>query len=256
MKKNKLLLLVLLAGFAFSCKDTFIDPATYDQGFDYYPLAKGDYRIYSVTDINFKNNIGDTSRFQMREVVDTSFTDQTSTLKYKIIRATRKDEESDWVEDSVLVVSKSEEAVLLTKNNTTYVSLVFPVKEGKAWLGDAYNNRNRDDLESSPYDRKEFYTYTRVGEPFRFDPKELVEVPDGGVQFDQTATVVQGTPQDNFTQLDDRKEVYARGIGRVYRRFNRVVYCNESDSKTCPYGVGYKLNGNERHEILVSYGHN
>lgn len=254
MIKNKLIPF-LLTFFMTGCTNTYVEPDPNALGYEYYPVAVGDYRIYDVTGINFKNNVGDTTRYQMREVVDTFFVDQTNTLNYKIVRATRQDESAVWVEDSVMLVAKSTSSVILTKDNTKYVKLVFPVKEGAVWLGDAYNNHVINALEEDPAKRKEPYTYTHVGKPFRFNGKTLKETADGSLNFGETVTVVQGTPTNNLVQLDERKEVYANGIGRVYRLFNRVVYCNDSESKSCPFGEEYKLNGNERYEVLMSYGH-
>jgi len=236
--RKALLLLVVLAGFASGCEEKYKDPDPQAMGYGYYPLEIGDYRIYSVTDIKFKNNVGDTMRFQMQERVDTTFLDQTNTLNYKIVRSTRSDENSVWVEDSVLAVTKSETSLQLLQDNTKYVKLVFPVKNGKTWKGDAFNTHSINKNEKEPY------TYIQVGEPFQLND----------LTFPNTATVIQGTPINNLIQLDDRKEVYAEGVGRVYRLYNRVVYCNETTGAGCEFGIEYKLDGHERHEELISYG--
>ncbi|MBF9253655.1 hypothetical protein I2I11_10155 [Pontibacter sp. 172403-2] len=254
MSGKKLLLPVLLSACIAGCTTTYVEPDPHAFGYNYYPVAVGDYRIYNVTDINFKNNVGDTTRYQMREVMDTSFVDQTNTLNYKIVRATRQDENAAWAEDSVMVVAKSTTSVILTRDNTRYVKLVFPVQEGKVWLGDAFNNHVINKLAEDPYDRKEPYTYSQVGEPFRFDEGALAESADGLIQFAPTITVIQGTHTPNMVQLDDRKEVYAEGIGRVYRLFNRVVIAPCSPDQ-CEFGENYKVNGHERHEVLIAYGH-
>lgn len=233
-----LLLLVVFAGFAAGCEDKYKDPDPQAMGYGYYPLVIGDYRIYNVTDIRFKNDVGDTARFQLQERIDTSFYDQTNTLNYKVVRSVRPDENSPWVDDSVLVLTKSETSLLLTQDNTKYVKLVFPVKNGKTWAGDAFNSRKVNLNEKEPY------TYTKAGEAYQVS----------GQRFPNTVTVIQGSPTKNLVQLDDRKEVYAHGVGRVYRLYNRVVYCNETGSSNCQFGVDYKLNGHERHEELISYG--
>jgi hypothetical protein len=238
--RKALLLLVVLAGFVSGCETKYMDPDPKAMGYDYYLLAIGDYRIYNVTEIKFRHNVGDTSRFQLQERVDTSFLDQTNTLSYKIVRSIRPDEFSPWVEDSVMVVTKTENNVLLLKDNTKYVKLVFPVKNGKSWAGDAFNTH------VTGSDEKEPYTFTLVGEPYTAS----------GQVYDKTATVIQGTPTKNLIQLDDRKEVYAEGVGLVYRLMNRVIYCNDSGTADCEFGVDYKLQGHERHEELIAHGSN
>ncbi|GAB3813734.1 hypothetical protein [Pontibacter rugosus] len=236
--KKTLLLLAMLTGVITACEETFVEPDPKAMGYDYYPLEIGDYRVYNVTDIKFRSNVGDTSRFQIRELVDTSFYDQSNTLNYKIVRAVRADDTKPWVEDSVMTVLKSNGSVLLTQNNTTFVKLVFPVKENKTWAGDAFNNNVIN------VDEKEPYTYTNVGESYTVR----------GQVFDKTATVIQGNPTNNLVQLNDRKEVYAEGVGRIYRLYNKVVYCNETQSVDCNFGEDFKLFGTERHEELVTYG--
>ncbi|ARS34843.1 hypothetical protein [Pontibacter actiniarum] len=248
--KNALLLLVMLAGLLTACEDKHKEPDPAMMGFGYYPLEIGDYRIYQVTDISYKNDVGDTARFQLRERIDTSFTDQTNELVYKVVRSVRPDEGSPWVDDSVYVVSKTSKMLLLTKNNTKFVKLVFPVKEGKTWLGDAYNDRKALSYEPDPSKRSDYYlgkdpyTYENRGASFTVN----------GETYGNTVTVVQGVPTESWIGLDDRKEVYAEGVGMVYRLYKRIVYCNETESSGCDYAIGFKLYGNERTEELISQG--
>ncbi|MDX5422904.1 MAG: hypothetical protein LPK14_11670 [Hymenobacteraceae bacterium] len=242
--KNALLCCLLLVGLLAGCKEDSVEPDPDAIGYTYYPLAVGDYRIYNVMDIKFTHNVGDTTRFQLREVVDTTFVDQTNTLNYKIVRSTRPNANAAWVEDSVLVVTASSRNLILTKDNTKYVKLVFPVKEGKTWVGDAYNDHALSEGDGSITDRKELYKYEQVGQPYELN----------GRTYPETLTVIQGNPTKNFVLFDERKEVYAKGAGMVYRLFNRVVYCNDTNSRDCEYGVDYKLNGHERHEVLIEHG--
>lgn len=236
--RKALLLLVVLAGFLAGCENKYKDPDPAAMGYDYYPLEIGDYRIYNVTDIRFRSNVGDTNRFQLRERVDTSFYDQTGQLVYKVIRSVRPNENRSWVDDSVLVVSKTNSMVLLTQDNSRFVKMVFPVKEGNKWQVDAYNDR------LGTNDEKEYYTFRNVGESYEVN----------AIVYPKTITVVQGTPFNNV-KLDDRKEVYAEGVGRVYRLFNRAVYCEGSEINTdCQMGVEFKQSGHERHEVLVAHG--
>ncbi|MFD2998949.1 hypothetical protein ACFS7Z_01140 [Pontibacter toksunensis] len=247
--RKALLLLVVIAGFVAGCdrNEEEVDPAL--MGYDYYPLEIGDYRIYKVTDIRFQHNVGDTTRFQLMERVDTSFYDQTDKLNYKIIRSVRPDENSGWVEDSVFVVSKQSTKVMLTKDNTRYVKLVFPIKDGVSWLGDAYNDHKANIISRDPNKRAEYYLDK--------DPSIYHNKRASYTLMDKTylntVTVIQGYPSHDGVGLDDRKEVYAEGVGLIYKIFNRVMYtpCSIED---CVYGEKYKIHGHERHEELISHG--
>ena len=241
MRKALLFCILAFVVFLAGCETTYLEHDPEKLGLEYYPIKKGDFKIYKVVDIKYQNNVATKDSFEMREVVDTSFYDQTNTLTYKIVRSIRRYNQSTWLDDSVMTVTKSDKFVLLTKDNTKFVKMVFPVKEGNVWLADAYNDRIINDLEKDPFLRKEHSVYTSVGEPFSVK----------GKSYPNTVTVVQGKPQDTVIQLDDRKEVYAKGIGRVYRLFNRVVYCNNS---SCSQIEKFKLNGHERRETLIEFG--
>ncbi|MHC2991357.1 hypothetical protein OB13_07100, partial [Pontibacter sp. HJ8] len=179
--RKALLLLVVLAGFMAGCENKYKDPDPTAMGYDYFPLEVGNYRIYEVTDIRFRSNEGDTNRFQMRERVDTSFYDQTNQLVYKIVRSVRAGEIQSWVDDSVMVVAKTDKMVLQTQDNNKYVKLVFPVKEGASWVGDAYNNRTTGGTSTSLPAKKEHYYYQKVGNAYEVN----------GQKYAKTVTVVQ-----------------------------------------------------------------
>lgn len=239
-------LLVVLAGCTESAAP---DPAK--MGYRYYPIEVGDYRIYFVTNIRTQFDKGDTTRFFLREVVKSSFVDQTNTLNYRIERSLRPSNRSQWVADSVFVVTKSLTNVILTKDNTKRVKLVFPVKEDKTWAGDAYNNNGYFDPEEQTITH-EPYSYEKVNQSFVFNDKHFI-YNNTALQLDSTATVIQGEPRDDKIMSDHRKEVYAAGIGMVYRLFSRAVYAPCSDD-ACEFGEGYVLNGHERHEVLIEHG--
>ncbi|OKL41396.1 hypothetical protein [Pontibacter flavimaris] len=249
--RRALLLLVVLAGLVAACEDKYKDPDPKVMGYDYYPLEVGDWRIYDIMDIRYMSDVGDTTRFQLRERVDTTFYDQTNTLNYKIIRSVRANENTPWVDDSVMTVIKSTTSLMLTQHNIKHVKLVFPINNGKNWLGDAFNQNNigrsfdPDSMKRSEYyNSKDTYSYTNVGDPLTLN----------GKKYENTLTVIQGLPIETWIGLDDRKEIYAKNVGMVYKQHIRIVYCNESKSESCPYGDRYKLYGHERHEKLISHG--
>lgn len=249
MRRALLLLVVALAGLVAACEDKYKDPDPKIMGYDYFPLEVGQYRVYDVMDIRFMSDMGDTSRFQLRERIDTTFIDQTGKLNYKIIRSVRANENMNWIDDSVMVVTKSDAMVMLTKNNTKYVKMVFPVMEGKEWLGDAFNNNQANSYNPDPEKRadyylgKEPYTFDNVGQPFTVNDET----------YSNTVTIIQGDAINSSVGFDDRKEVYAEGVGMVYRLFTRIIYTACSPDN-CPYGPEYKIHGHERHEKLIDYG--
>lgn len=242
---KKMLCWVILAFVVVSCDESYVTPDPEARGLNYYPLQVGDYRVYDVTDIEYQNNEPTEKHFQMREWVADSFMDQTNVLTYKIIRSVRPDAQSEWQDDSVMTVTKDEKMVILTKDNTKYIKLVFPVEEGKTWIGDLYNSHVIIEDEPNPYLSKESYQYLNVDQPFDTETEN----------FDKTVTIIQGEPKldPEYSVFDDRKEVYARGIGKIYRLFHRLSF-DECSSGNCPNGEGYILDGHKRTEVLIDYG--
>jgi hypothetical protein len=249
MIKN-LLCWVILAFVVVSCDESYVTPDPEARGLNYYPLQVGDYRVYDVTDIEYQNNVPTEKQFQMREWVADSFMDQTNALTYKIIRSVRPDAQSEWLDDSVMTVTKDANQVILTKDNTKYIKFVFPVTEGKTWIADLYNDNVIDEDEPNPYLSKEYYRYLNVDQPYA----------SGIENFQQTVTVIQGEPNNDpehpdfdNSKFDDRKEIYAKGIGKIFRLFHRLEY-KPCSPDNCPSGKFYILDGHKRTEVLIDYG--
>lgn len=237
---KKVLCWCVLAFLAVSCDESFVTPDPEARGLNYYPLEVGQYRIYDVTDIHYQNDVATEERFQMREWVVDSFMDQTNTLTYKIIRSVRPNTQAEWLDDSVMTVTKDHNRVVLTKDNTRYVKMVFPVQEGKIWQADILNNRYNPDSTG-----KENSVYVSVDKPYM--------LPNGTV-YDKAATVFIGAASVDSTIVDKRREVYARGIGKILRVFDRknLQGCQMDDC-----GEDYVspiLDGHERHEVLIEHG--
>lgn len=241
--RRALLLLVVLSAFVAGCESKYKDPDPQAMGYDYYPLEIGQYRVYNVTDIRFSSNIGDTTRFQLRERVDTSFHDQTGQLVYKVIRSIRPNYRAEWLDDSVIIVNKTERMVLISKDNTKYVKMVFPVSGNKKWEMDAYNSKVVVDSVAKLYVIKQQYIYENIDQPFAVN----------GVEFSNTVTVKPVVP-DIVGRLDDRREIYSRNIGLVYRIYNKVTYCELANRNDCPKYEDWRDVGHEREEILIEHG--
>ena len=198
MLKNFLVLL-LLGFIVFGCKSENDKLTDLEIGRNYYPLKKGNYWIYDVTETTVRNNIYDSVKYQVRETVDTVYRNLENEDTYHIIRARRQNASAAWLNDSVFTANKSGTNVRLTHNNYKVVKLIFPVMEGKGWDANAFNT-----LEENQY------YFRDIGQAYALRD----------TTYSNTLTVVQGEP--NEVTLDDRYEIYAYGIGLVHKRF--IVY--------------------------------
>ncbi|MEX0968191.1 MAG: hypothetical protein WD077_13200 [Bacteroidia bacterium] len=181
--------------FLISCKDEVIDPVKMyeqyyrvDTGYIYY------YRVDSVRYSNFDPDNVDTVVNYLRVEFTEPYTDQAGETAYKVKRSAGKSEHGPWTLMNVWSVKKLDNAVHFTAENVKYVKMVFPVKEGGTWNGNAYNTGG-----------EAIYTYANVHKP-----KAV-----GDLYFDSTATVVE-LADSNLIFQDMKSAVYATGIGLVH----------------------------------------
>ncbi len=222
-------LLVALTGLFYSCSETeeINDQTT---GKIYYPVEIGDFRIYNVTAVRLlQDTVSDSSSFQLRERVDTLYSNLAGEPTYKIIRSRRPTPDDVWIDDSVITVTVSNNQVRKQTSNVESVKMVFPIRDGKTWNPNVYNT-----LEPG----RAFYT--NVGQPFSTD----------GKNYGKTTTVMVNDFVSAISR-DVRKEVYAENVGLVYKNYEVIEFCNIS---ACKFNLDYILRGNRRIEVLDSYG--
>ena len=198
MLKN--LFLSLLITLLFTRCSEEVSPTDATIGREYYPVKVGNYWIYDVVETRVSNNKYDSTKYQIRELIDTVFRNAANELTYRVVLSRKKSSDLNWTNDSLFSLNKSVGDVRRTQNNTKVINLLFPVQEGKQWNPNAFNTREADDINF----------YKGVNQPFVLN----------NITYDSTVTVVQGEP--NNTVLDDRQEVYAYKVGLIYR--NHTVY--------------------------------
>lgn len=231
--KPTLLLSLLLAFFLAGCQTSTIELDPDALGHRYFPLEVKGFRIYEVSETRYLNDQATTTSYQVRERVDTVYSDLANEQVYRIVRSRRENGSRPWVDDSVIVVSRSLSDLRVTRHNVKVVQLIFPVRNGKSWNPNAFNT-------AGPHE----FTYQAVGLPYTVDDRV----------FNKTVTVVQGDVS-NLIQLDERKEVYAEDIGLVYRLYTRLNYCD--DPSKCPFNrqpSPYIQEGIRRIDKLIAYG--
>jgi hypothetical protein len=234
MFKN-LIILLLLAGGLCQCTDN-ID-LTNDMAREYYPVKVGNYWIYDVSETTFNKqflkNPTDSVTYQVRELVDTVYRDQTGELTYRVIRSRRADATQAWGSDSVVTINKSASDVRYTRENLKVVKLVFPAGENKKWNGNAFNIRGAEE-----------YTFAQVGQPYTLDD----------TTYTNTVRVNQFF-NENLVELEDRHEVYALGIGMVYKRVIDLDYCRGGNGQQCEVGQHYVVYGRRILQKLRAFGY-
>ena len=224
-----------------------------DAGLGYYPVAVGNYWIYAVADTTWSpaSNQGSqvmpsvpTARaFQFREAIASSFTDAAGKTAYRLVRSRRLTASAAWVDDSVFTLSPSAQSVILTRNNLRTLELIFPVREGRLWNFNAYNNNSEDTVTA------ETRRYSHVGEPFSTTVSGTAKAYPATV----TTTNEGKAKEDDAYYVKTYQQVFAKGVGPVFRRQRRFVnfyYINSSGGHVVFVPRSYTF-GYSRRETLI-----
>lgn len=200
------------------------------EGEEYFPLGKGAYTVYKVTETKYSIVSGNETReYFLKEVVADSASDDFNNLVYRIERFSKDNEEDPWDLDSVWTARKSGNQFIKVENNIEFVKLVIPVKEGKEWNGNAFNSRE-----------KETYRMEMVHQPLLLND----------IQFDSTLTQIQKM-DSNVVAQDFRTEIYAKGVGLIYKKFIVTTNHQENGSIVFPIKID---NGIDLTQTIIEYG--
>lgn len=159
-----------------------------------------------------------TKSYHAKDSIGASFIDVTGNISYPIFRfVTDTLELGSWQYiSSYMVTLKNKTVETIDDANNRFISLISPIENDATWKGNKY--LETESAESpirylSDWD----YTYQNVNMPFAV----------AGENIDSTITVLQRdetTPEgpfdpDFFKQRNYSIEVYAKGVGLVYKDF-------------------------------------
>jgi hypothetical protein len=201
LRKIKPEYLLLLAAFMVvlaSCKkDT---PKITNMNYGYYPLKKGMYRIFNADSMRYNGlsvNPHDSSIFQLKDVIASSFTDANGNMAYRIEQYKRKTPNDSWSMSKVYVATFKALQLEEVDNNARRIKLLFPALAGKSWDANPYNVLDSQGLYHS--------TYTQANVPYKI----------ANFSFDSSATI-QLQSVDNFVDHFYNEEIYASKVGLIY----------------------------------------
>ena len=235
-----------------SCQDTV--EVLPDSGTDYYPVAVGNFWVYAVADTTWSlasqstPSVRTPSAFQFKETITETLTDAAGQKAYRLVRATRLTPADAWRNDSVFILSANARFVTLNRNNARTLELIFPVKEGRSWNLNAFNNNSNDTITA------ETRQYSRIGQPF------TTAAGAGNPSATYPATITTnntGTAaENNLIKIVNYQQVFAKKIGPVFRRRRNLLpyYYNSQSTGNPVYVPGSYFSASVRHETLIDYG--
>jgi hypothetical protein len=243
-------LLVLLA----SCSEKKIDLDSPPLA-DYFPLQVGKYITYRCDSTVLTQFGADTTKryYRVRDKVDAEITDALGRKAYRILRTiTDSAGKAPYQNNNTfMAVPDGVDWVENVENNLRFMKLRFPIREGFEWPGNSFIDASSVNSKVR-YLEGWNYVYQNVGMPFTVL----------GKTYDNTITIVQRdeefpegpfSPTQPYKQWDYSVEVYAKGIGLIYKNFDHRVW----QGPTPPPDVkpGYWEDGSHR-IILQILDHN
>lgn len=201
MKKRnhfKYLAFVVLA-LITSCKDDKDTIPSPLQGFYYnfVPSEVGHAAIYDITLITKDEFTGnqDTLRYQLKELIESEFTDLSGRKTQRLELYTRADSTQPWIISDVWTANVISDRYEKKEENISYVKLRFPLVEGNVWNGNLYNSLPEQE-----------YSLTSLNSSSTIN----------GMNFDSTLTVLQSDYED-LLEKSFAIEQYATGAGLIYK---------------------------------------
>lgn len=197
--KTAFLLFVFLLTF-YACKKEK-EKSSVDLGYSYFPNEIGRYVIYQVDSTSYNDFFTpvkiETVHFQIKEIIESHFTDNEGRESERIERYMRNNDSLPWVLRDVWYQTRTAVSAEKVEENVRFVKLTFPVEINHKWNGNAFNSIGKYE-----------YEYKSV------DAQKTVN----GHTFDSTLIVNQ-ILDSNLIEKKYQVEMYAKNIGMIYKRF-------------------------------------
>ncbi len=188
-----------------------------DIAYEYFPMKKGHWVTYEVDSIihDAPAEIHDTFQFQIKELIESHFTDNEGRRTARVERFKRKHDTAQWRLKDVWTANRTPRNAQKVEENIRFLKLVFPIRKGRFWDGNALNTRERNE-----------YRFGRI------HADRTIQ----GTHYDSTVTVIQ-KDRVNLVERKEAEEVYAKGIGLIHKRIIDL----EIDSGNIEKGSEFKM---------------
>lgn len=196
--------------FLAGCSET-LEPDPSKFGYEYYPLAIGDYKIYHTTGIRYNlNGTIDTTQYLVKELVEDLIENVDGTFRLTLGRYSADIGSNDWSKDSLWAVFIDESKVVVSEANVDFIKLVFPVKENIEWDGNAINSKEF-----------EFYKIKEIGKSYTY------YVLSDTLSYNNSLSVeIDLLDPAKITSDKYDLEVFADDIGLVHKLNIKINYCS------------------------------
>lgn len=240
MKKTKLFFLSLTLGvftlivLSSSCKEDEVITVEADSIPAFLSLDSGfwiEYQVDSIVhlDLDDQNEV-DTSieayHFFIREEIDSSYIDGVGNTAWVISRYQRTSDTLPWDFVTLWTAQLKLGSLERVEDNRRYIRMIFPIKAGLVWNGNAYNTLGLEE-----------YKYEDLYQTLTY----------GAFTFDSTVTVNQNDFVSNINRIS-KKEIYGSHVGLLYKSIEEYTTVNTTNGTVI-------LNGLEYFQTVTAYKH-
>ena len=110
--------------------------------------------------------------------------------------------------------------LIQNESNVLFVKLFFPLSRDLKWNGNEFNNLpNSGNIFND-----------RNSELYSIGGIDLPTALPSGFETDHSLEVVHNNYEDPIIGSDQRKEIYAKGVGLIYKEITQLQYCTAN----CP----------------------
>lgn len=193
----KLYSTILLLGLltVSSCKKQGVPPQFH---YDYFDLTPGRFIVYDVVEIHHDEAlaINETLYYQLKTLIGDTIIDNEGRVARKFQRYKRNTASDPWVLSDIWTTIIADNRAELVEENQRVIKLVFAPTISKEWNPNAFNMQ-----------QEQLYYYENIHDPITI----------GGISFDSSLVVVQEDNEPNLVEYKKQYEVYAKGVGLVYK---------------------------------------
>ena len=189
---------------------------------EFYPMQTGKYIIYQLDSLVYVafGTRDTTIRYQVKYETDSLIQDNLGRSAYRVFRFIRKNENENWTPDATFMSIATNNQVEFVENNLRFIKLKSPIVNGFSWKGNSFIDTYSANSPVRYLDNWD-YTYESVGESQLIGSNTI----ENCISILQRDEVI-GLPDqpDSYSEINYSKEVYAKGIGLVYKKFNHKEY--------------------------------
>lgn len=216
---------------------------------EYVPLKVGKYLTYRLDSLTFTRSGVETHTFyDVKYQTEDSLTDNLGRKAFRVVRYIKKLPTGNFTPDNTFLAINNGNTYEFTENNLHYIKLSLPYRPERTWKGNS-----AIDVSSLGSDLQYLYNWD-----YKYDGIDI-ENRIGNFSFDSTLVVnqidkvfnvpIQAYNTSNPTNIatkDFGQEIYAAGVGMVYRKFihweYQLIYnSNQGGYNEFSYGITLTL---------------